>query len=114
MWQLKDATKSIQKGYFFTKNFFSPVIEKEPYIVYDKKYDASLNVRYFMFVIESGFIYCMPEVGSLAHISFPSEERSDTMAVHAIRISGVKGSEGYQCIVYIWIWKIMCLSRART
>ncbi len=46
-----------------------------------------------MFVIESGFIYCMAEVGSQMHICFHSEEKSDAMAVHTIKISGVKGSK---------------------
>ena len=58
----------------------------------DKEYDDSPNVRYFTFAIESSFIYCMPEVGSQVHIYFPSEEESDAIAVHAVRMSGGKGA----------------------
>lgn len=58
----------------------------------DKEYDASPNVRYFTYAIESSFIYCMPEVGSQVHIYFPSDEEKDAIAVHALRASSIKPS----------------------
>lgn len=62
----------------------------------DSKYDASPNVKYFTYAIESSFIYCMPEVGSQVHIYFPSDEEQDAIAVHAIRTSGAgASSSGY-------------------
>lgn len=59
----------------------------------DPEYDACPNSRYFVYAIESSFIYCMPEVGSQVHIYFPTSDEGSAIAVHAIRMKAAGGGQ---------------------
>ena len=58
----------------------------------DPEYAACSNQKYFVYAIESSFIYCMPEVGSQVHIYFPTSDEGSAIGVHAIRLKVAGGS----------------------
>ncbi len=58
----------------------------------DPEYVACPNQKYYVYAIESSFIYCMPEVGSQVHIYFPTSDERSAIGVHAIRMGAAGGS----------------------
>ena len=58
----------------------------------DPEYAACSNQKYFVYAIESSFIYCMPEVGSQVHIYFPTSDEGSAIGIHAIRMKVAGGS----------------------
>lgn len=57
----------------------------------DPVYEASDDLKYFTYAIETSNFYCMPEEESRVHIYFPSHDEQDAMAVHALSAGSVPG-----------------------
>ena len=57
----------------------------------DPVYEASSDLKYFTYAIETSNFYCMPEEESRVHIYFPSHDEQDAMAVHALSDGSVPG-----------------------
>lgn len=57
----------------------------------DSNYEASDDLKYFTYAIETSNFYCMPEEESRVHIYFPSHDEQDAIAVHALSAGSVPG-----------------------
>lgn len=57
----------------------------------DPVYKPGKDQKYFTYAIESSNFYCMPEIGSQAHVYFPGNDEKDAIVVHAIRTGAATG-----------------------
>lgn len=51
----------------------------------DKEEEQGEDRAWFTYCLETSNFYCMPEIGSLAHLYFPDQDEANAIVVHALR-----------------------------